>query len=166
MPSSRDSVCQADSLYVEPIPHKLRMFSKISLFQQNFTSVIFTTTISPPSSFFQWGFLFYLSRSRILLRNETAALIACSWHCSGWGIGGVGSVAAEVLTRCGIGRLLLHDYETVELANINRLLFLPEQVGITKTDVAVQTLSEINPDVVLEEINNKSYPKLWRHAVD
>lgn len=66
------------------------------------------------------------------------------------GIGGVGSVAAEMLTRCGIGRLLLYDYDTVELANMNRLFFRPDQVGMTKTDAAVQTLSEINPDVLLE----------------
>ncbi|PSR95941.1 Ubiquitin-like modifier-activating enzyme 5 [Actinidia chinensis var. chinensis] len=63
------------------------------------------------------------------------------------GIGGVGSVAAEMLTRCGIGRLLLYDYDKVELANMNRLFFRPEQVGMTKTDAAVQTLSDINPDV-------------------
>lgn len=66
------------------------------------------------------------------------------------GIGGVGSVAAEMLTRCGIGRLLLYDYDTVELANMNRLFFRPEQVGMTKTDAAIQTLAEINPDVLLE----------------
>ncbi|QCD81171.1 ubiquitin-like modifier-activating enzyme 5 [Vigna unguiculata] len=66
------------------------------------------------------------------------------------GIGGVGSVAAEMLTRCGIGRLLLYDYDKVELANMNRLFFRPDQVGLTKTDAAVQTLSDINPDVVLE----------------
>uniref|UniRef100_A0A0C9RQV3 Ubiquitin-like modifier-activating enzyme 5 n=1 Tax=Wollemia nobilis TaxID=56998 RepID=A0A0C9RQV3_9CONI len=66
------------------------------------------------------------------------------------GIGGVGSVAAEMLTRCGIGRLLLYDYDTVELANMNRLFFQPEQVGMTKTDAAVQTLAKINPDVLLE----------------
>ncbi|KAL6953918.1 hypothetical protein U1Q18_043803 [Sarracenia purpurea var. burkii] len=66
------------------------------------------------------------------------------------GIGGMGSVAAEMLTRCGIGRLLLYDYDKVELANMNRLFFRPEQVGMTKTDAAVQTLSDINPDVVLE----------------
>lgn len=66
------------------------------------------------------------------------------------GVGGVGSVAAEMLTRCGIGRLLLYDYDTVELANMNRLFFRPDQVGMTKTDAAVQTLSDINPDVVLE----------------
>ncbi|CAN1318288.1 Ubiquitin-like modifier-activating enzyme 5 [Linum perenne] len=66
------------------------------------------------------------------------------------GIGGVGSVAAEMLTRCGIGRLLLYDYDKVELANMNRLFFRPEQAGMTKTDAAVHTLSDINPDVVLE----------------
>ena len=36
------------------------------------------------------------------------------------GVGGVGSVAAEMLTRCGIGKLLLFDYDKVELANMNR----------------------------------------------
>ncbi|EFJ27663.1 hypothetical protein SELMODRAFT_441397 [Selaginella moellendorffii] len=66
------------------------------------------------------------------------------------GVGGVGSVAAEMLTRCGIGRLLLYDYDTVELANMNRLFFRPEQAGLSKTDAAVQTLTSINPDVVLE----------------
>lgn len=45
------------------------------------------------------------------------------------GIGGVGSVAAEMLTRCGVGRLLLYDYDKVELANMNRLFFRPEQVS-------------------------------------
>lgn len=39
----------------------------------------------------------------------------------------MGSVAAEMLTRCGIGRLLLYDYDTVELANMNRLFFKPDQ---------------------------------------
>ncbi|MCV5004956.1 ThiF family adenylyltransferase, partial [Escherichia coli] len=47
------------------------------------------------------------------------------------GVGGVGSVAAEMLTRCGIGRLLLYDYDKVELANMNRLFFRPEQVFVS-----------------------------------
>ena len=37
------------------------------------------------------------------------------------GLGGVGAVAAEILTRCGIGKLLLFDHDTVEIANMNRL---------------------------------------------
>jgi ubiquitin-like modifier-activating enzyme 5 len=36
------------------------------------------------------------------------------------GLGGIGSVAAEMLTRCGVGKLLLFDYDTVEIANMNR----------------------------------------------
>ncbi|OQR82139.1 ubiquitin activating enzyme, E1 family [Thraustotheca clavata] len=67
------------------------------------------------------------------------------------GLGGVGSVAAEMLTRCGIGKLILYDYDRVELANMNRLFFRPHQVGLTKTEASVQTLVEINPDVIFEE---------------
>ena len=31
------------------------------------------------------------------------------------GVGGVGSVVAEMLTRCGIGKLILYDYDNVNL---------------------------------------------------
>lgn len=41
------------------------------------------------------------------------------------GIGGVGSVVAEMLTRCGLGKLILYDYDKVELANMNRMFYLP-----------------------------------------
>lgn len=69
------------------------------------------------------------------------------------GIGGVGSVAAEMLTRCGIGKLLLFDYDKVELANMNRLFFQPDQAGMSKVDAAKNTLSFINPDVQFETYN-------------
>lgn len=69
------------------------------------------------------------------------------------GIGGVGSVAAEMLTRCGIGKLILFDYDNVELANMNRLFFRPEQAGQSKVDAAVTTLTAINPDVTFESYN-------------
>lgn len=66
------------------------------------------------------------------------------------GLGGVGSVAAEMLTRCGIGKLLLFDYDKVEIANMNRLFFRPEHAGLTKTEASKVTLTEINPDVEFE----------------
>lgn len=69
------------------------------------------------------------------------------------GVGGVGSVAAEMLTRCGIGKLILFDYDTVELANMNRLFFQPWQSGMSKVAAAVETLRGINPDVVFEHHN-------------
>eukprot|EP00501_MAST-03F_sp_TOSAG23-6_P001410 GSMAST32.ASY1.ANO1.1466.1 assembled CDS len=54
-------------------------------------------------------------------------------------------------TRCGIGKLILFDYDKVELANMNRLFFTPDQTGMTKTEAAVKTLLKINPDVQFEE---------------
>lgn len=78
------------------------------------------------------------------IRNYTVAIV---------GIGGVGSVTAEMLTRCGIGKLILFDYDTVELANMNRLFFQPHQAGMSKVEAAADTLTAINPDVEIE-INN------------
>lgn len=69
------------------------------------------------------------------------------------GVGGVGSVAAEMLTRCGVGKLILFDYDKVELANMNRLFFRPNQSGLSKVDAARETLAGINPDVVFEAFN-------------
>ena len=40
------------------------------------------------------------------IRDMTVAVV---------GMGGVGSVAAEMLTRCGIGRLLMYDYDKVRI---------------------------------------------------
>lgn len=69
------------------------------------------------------------------------------------GIGGVGSVTAEMLTRCGIGKLILFDYDKVELANMNRLFFQPHQSGLSKVDAAAETLRKINPDVEIFTYN-------------
>merc|ERR1712166_913640 len=69
------------------------------------------------------------------------------------GIGGVGSVVAEMLTRCGIGKLILYDYDKVELANMNRMFYLPSHDGLAKVDAARISLSAINPDVQIETFN-------------
>ena len=37
-----------------------------------------------------------------------------------------------MLTRCGIGKLILFDYDKVEMANMNRLFFQPHQSGQSK----------------------------------
>jgi ubiquitin-like modifier-activating enzyme 5 len=44
----------------------------------------------------------------------------------------------------------MYDYDSVEMANMNRLFFRPEHAGMTKTDAAAKTLTEINPDVLFE----------------
>lgn len=65
------------------------------------------------------------------IRNKTIAVV---------GVGGVGSVTAEMLTRCGVGKLILFDYDKVEMANMNRLFFQPHQSGQSKVAAACQTL--------------------------
>jgi ubiquitin-like modifier-activating enzyme 5 len=66
------------------------------------------------------------------------------------GVGGIGSVVAEMLTRCGIGKLLLFDYDRVELANMNRMFYLPQHQGLAKVEAAKKSLQDINPDVDIE----------------
>merc|ERR1719400_2377753 len=78
------------------------------------------------------------------IRDYTVAVV---------GVGGGGSVTAEMLTRCGIGKLILFDYDKVELANMNRLFFQPHQAGLSKVAAAAKTLEGINPDVVFETHN-------------
>lgn len=72
------------------------------------------------------------------IRDATVAIV---------GVGGIGSVTADMLTRCGVGKLLLFDYDKVELANMNRLFFTPDQAGLSKVEAAARTLNFINPDV-------------------
>uniref|UniRef100_A0A6J0UHW9 Ubiquitin-like modifier-activating enzyme 5 n=3 Tax=Pogona vitticeps TaxID=103695 RepID=A0A6J0UHW9_9SAUR len=83
------------------------------------------------------------------------------------GVGGVGSVTAEMLTRCGIGKLLLFDYDKVELANMNRLFFQPHQAGLSKVHAAEHTLRNINPDVQFEVHNyNITTMNSFQHFMD
>ncbi|XP_049622490.1 ubiquitin-like modifier-activating enzyme 5 isoform X1 [Suncus etruscus] len=83
------------------------------------------------------------------------------------GVGGVGSVTAEMLTRCGIGKLLLFDYDKVELANMNRLFFQPHQAGLSKVEAAEHTLRNINPDVLFEVHNyNITTIENFQHFMD
>ena len=64
-----------------------------------------------------------------------------------FGIGGVGSYAAEALARTGVGTLDLIDSDTVALSNINRqIIALHSTVGRYKVDVARERILDINPD--------------------
>ena len=68
-------------------------------------------------------------------------------------VGGVGSVVSEMLTRCGIGKLILYDYDIVEIANMNRLFYTPDQIGLSKVTAAQKTLVRINPNIVIDAQN-------------
>ena len=68
-----------------------------------------------------------------------------------FGIGGVGSYAAEALARSGIGRLMLVDDDTVAESNINRqLIALSSTVGRQKALVMRDRALDINPDINID----------------
>ena len=65
-----------------------------------------------------------------------------------FGVGGVGSYAAEVLARAGVGSITLIDNDTVSVSNINRqLCALHSTVGRYKADVTAERLLDINPNL-------------------
>ena len=67
-----------------------------------------------------------------------------------FGLGGVGSYAAEALVRAGVGRLTVVDNDTVALSNINRqLIALHSTVGEYKTDAFARRALDINPELEL-----------------
>ena len=65
-----------------------------------------------------------------------------------FGVGGVGSYAAEALARAGVGAIDIVDNDTVSITNINRqLCALSSTVGQNKVDVVEARLLDINPEL-------------------
>jgi tRNA A37 threonylcarbamoyladenosine dehydratase len=71
-----------------------------------------------------------------------------------FGLGGVGSWAAEALVRSGIGRITIVDSDSVCVTNINRQVqALPETVGLPKAAVLMKRLLDINPRCEVSAFN-------------
>lgn len=65
------------------------------------------------------------------------------------GLGGLGSNIAVMLTRLGIGRLTLVDFDTVDMSNLNRQHYMHSHLGQPKTQALAAQLHEISPFVEL-----------------
>lgn len=64
------------------------------------------------------------------------------------GLGGLGSPVAMYLAAAGIGHLILTDFDTVDLTNLQRqIAHTTARIGQNKVDSAAQALRELNPDV-------------------
>ena len=71
-----------------------------------------------------------------------------------FGLGGVGSYAAECLARSGVGELTIVDSDTVALTNLNRQLeALHSTLGQPKAEAVAARLRAINPEAVLHPIH-------------
>ncbi len=77
-----------------------------------------------------------------------------------FGVGGVGSFAAEAVARCGVGRITLVDDDVVSESNINRqLIALNSTVGQLKTEVMKKRIADINPSAEVTVINKFYLPE-------
>ena len=73
------------------------------------------------------------------------------------GAGGLGSPAALYMAAGGVGTLTVCDFDVVDLTNLQRqIIHTTQSVGINKAVSAKQTLQAINPDVVVNTVEEKS----------
>ena len=73
-----------------------------------------------------------------------------------FGIGGVGSYAAEALVRAGLKSVTIVDDDVVEHTDINRMAAaLHSTVGRKKIDVMEERLLDINPEVVVQKLDQR-----------
>lgn len=66
------------------------------------------------------------------------------------GLGGLGSNVAIALARAGVGRLILIDFDRVDVSNLNRQQYLARQVGELKAAALAENLRAIAPYTELE----------------
>ena len=87
----------------------------------------------------------------LLGADAMARLRRC--HVIVFGLGGVGSYAAECLARSGVGELTLVDQDTISVTNINRQLYaLRSPVGQPKAEVAARRCADIDPELRVHPI--------------
>ena len=87
----------------------------------------------------------------LLGADAMARLRRC--HVIVFGLGGVGSYAAECLARSGVGELTLVDQDTISITNINRQLYaLRSTVGQPKAEVAARRCADIDPELRVHPI--------------
>ncbi len=74
---------------------------------------------------------------------ESATVAIC-------GLGGLGSNIAFALARAGIGKLILIDFDSVDITNLHRQQYKANQIGMKKTEALEENLLEIAPYVTIE----------------
>ena len=71
------------------------------------------------------------------------------------GLGGLGSNIAIALARAGIGKLILIDFDRVDITNLHRQQYKASQIGRYKTDALTENLLEIAPYIEIKTITER-----------
>lgn len=76
---------------------------------------------------------------------------ACVCVC---GLGGLGSNVVAMLSRLGVGKLILVDFDVVDPTNLNRQNYFIEDIGSLKTLATANIVKNINPyiNVIVKNI--------------
>ena len=74
------------------------------------------------------------------------------------GLGGLGSNIAVHLARLGVGRLVLVDFDVVDITNLNRQHYTMKDIGIPKTLALQEQLEAINPYLNYETYTERIIP--------
>lgn len=70
------------------------------------------------------------------------------------GMGGLGSPASLYLASAGIGHLVLSDFDTIDVSNLQRqITYQSDDVGDAKVEVTKRKLQQINPEIRVRSIN-------------
>lgn len=84
------------------------------------------------------------------------------------GLGGLGSNIAISLARAGIGKLILIDFDRVDISNLHRQQYRANQVGLFKAEALTEILKEISPYLNIgphiERITEDNFYSLLREA--
>jgi sulfur carrier protein ThiS adenylyltransferase len=82
------------------------------------------------------------------------------------GAGGLGSNIAVSLTRAGIGKLIVADFDRIEPSNLNRQQFFMDQIGMPKVIALLENLKKISPfsqyQVHEIKLNEESIPFIYK----
>ena len=81
-------------------------------------------------------------------RFSSATVVIC-------GLGGLGSNIAVALARAGIGRLILIDFDRVDITNLHRQQYKADQIGRYKAAALAVNLSEIAPYTEIKAVTEK-----------
>ena len=71
------------------------------------------------------------------------------------GLGGLGSNIAVALARAGIGKLILVDFDRVDVTNLHRQQYKANQIGRYKTEALAENLLEIAPYIEMKTVTAK-----------
>jgi len=72
------------------------------------------------------------------------------------GVGGLGGYVVEMLTRIGVGNLILVDFDKFETTNLNRQIISREDnLGLSKVEEAKKRVEAINSEIEVTAINKR-----------